>query len=67
MSITLSDPMILNPRGDPEVLEELEQLDDREKFGEKIYERSEEQKAQDRRDTTDALEKAIRKLELTEE
>ena len=63
MSMTLSYSIILNPGGDPVELEELEQLEDREKFGENIYERSEEQKAQDRIDITDALEKAIQKLE----
>ena len=42
MLMTLTDPIILNPGGDPEKLEELEQLEDREKFGENVYERSEE-------------------------
>ena len=59
LSLTLSDPIILDQNRNEEDLSELEQLEAKQKLGENVFERTPEQKAQDRKEISEALIDAI--------
>ena len=66
LSLTLSDPIILDQNGNKKELSELEQLEAKQKLGENIFERTPEQQAQARKEIKEALISEIDKLSITD-